>query len=95
MNNNDHFNHADEAAQAVLVQAQFFVNEAKKNLHVHKFGDEKIFERFLLSSHEHQYFNITWPKVFFYDKKSPISYHVNPDWEDSLPVDDIERGNDL
>jgi len=56
--------------------------------------DEAILNRFKLSSHEHQYFNVTWPKVFFYDKKSPIVYHVNPDWEDNLPLDEIVDDNE-
>jgi len=78
--NRSHFDHPDEAAQAVLVQAMFFVSEARKN--TQGFKAVESLERFLLSNHEQVYFNITWPRVHFYDKKSPISYHVNPDWSE-------------
>jgi len=78
--NKSHFDHPDESAQAVLVQAMFFVSEARKNMQGFKAAES--LERFLLSNHEQVYFNITWPRVHFYDKKSPISYHVNPNWSD-------------
>jgi len=85
-NNQSYFMHPDEAAQAIIVQAQFFISEAKKNNH--KFSHDEAIGRFLLANHEHVYMNATWPKTFFYDKKSPISYHTNPDWSDSAPLDE-------
>lgn len=75
--NKAHFDHPDEAAQAVLIQAMFLVSEAKKNQQ--SFLAEENKDRFLLCNHEHVEFNITWPKVHFYDKKSPISYHLDPE----------------
>jgi len=78
--NKAHFDHPDESAQAVLVQAMFLVAEAKKNQQT--FIAEENKERFLLCNHQHVTFNLTWPRVHFYDKKSPISYHINPNWSD-------------
>jgi len=72
------FNHPEEAVEAILHQANFFVNEARKNQQT--FASEKIKQLFSLESHEHVYLNITWPKTFFYDQKSPIVYHVDPTW---------------
>lgn len=86
--NKTHFKHPEEAAQAIIVQALFFVSEAKKNNN--KFKNDIAIEKFLLENHEHLYFNATWPKTFFYDKKSPIPYHVNPDLPDGYPLDQYE-----
>jgi gamma-glutamyl hydrolase len=86
--NKTHFDHPDEAAQAVLVQAMFLVSEAKKNQQ--EFVSDEALGRFLLSNHEQVYFNVTWPRVHFYDKKSPISYHVNPAWSDYSDLQDYD-----
>jgi gamma-glutamyl hydrolase len=72
-NNKTHFDHPEEAAQSVVIQAQFFVGEARKN--DQSFFSEEIKERFLIRGHEGVYINITWPNTYFYDKKSPIAYH--------------------
>jgi gamma-glutamyl hydrolase len=74
------FSHPEEAVEAILHQGNFFVNEAKKNQN--SFSNEKVKKVFALESHEHVYLNITWPKTFFYDQKSPIAYHVDPEWAD-------------
>jgi len=75
--NKEHFDHPDESAQAVLVQAMFFVSEARKNQQ--SFLAEESKERFLLCNHEYVAFNLTYPRIHFYDKKSPINYHINED----------------
>jgi len=72
------FNHPEEAIEAILHQANFFVNEARKNQH--SFPNEKVKKVFSLDSHDHVYLNITWPKTFFYGQKSPIIYHADPEW---------------
>jgi len=72
------FSHPEEAIDAILHQANFFINEARKNENT--FASEKVKELFSLDNHEHVYLNITWPKTFFYDQKSPIVYHVDPEW---------------
>jgi len=86
--NKTQFKHPEEAAQASIIQAQFFVSEAKKNNN--KFKTEEALNTFLLANHEHVYMNATWPKTFFYDKKSLLTYHVNPDWSDNGPLDEVE-----
>jgi gamma-glutamyl hydrolase len=86
--NKTQFKHPEEAVQAIIVQSMFFVSEAKKNNN--KFRNEEAIEKFLLVNHEHVYMNTTWPKTFLYDKKSPITYHVNPDWSDGYILDEYE-----
>jgi gamma-glutamyl hydrolase len=66
--NKVHFYHPDEVGMAALTQAAFFVSEATKNNQ--KFLSNDALEYFLLSNHEAEYFNVTWPRVYFYDKKS-------------------------
>jgi len=83
--NKAHFDHPDESAQAIIVQAMFLVSEARKNQQT--FQIQGALERFMISNHEQVSFNMTWPRVHFYDKKSPISYHVNPDWSDRSDLD--------
>jgi len=86
--NKTHFTHPEEAVQAIVVHAMFFVSEAKKNNNV--FKNDQAIHKFLLDNHEHVYMNVTWPKTFFYDKKSPISYHVNHDLTEGAPLDEYE-----
>jgi len=76
--NKEHFDHPDEAAQAVIIQAEFLVSEAMKNNQ--SFYSEDTLNRFVLDNHEAVSFNLTWPRVYFYDHKSPIQYHINPEW---------------
>lgn len=90
-NNKTQFHHPDEVAQAMIVQSLFLVDEARKNDQT--FKSEQALERFLLKNHEHVYFNTTWPKTFFYDKKSPINYHVNPEWQDLGHLDEYDCDN--
>jgi gamma-glutamyl hydrolase len=66
--NKVHFYHPDEVGMAALTQGAFFVSEATKNNQT--FLSKDAMEYFLLSNHEAEYFNITWPRVYFYDKKS-------------------------
>jgi gamma-glutamyl hydrolase len=87
-NNKTHFDHPDEAAQAILVHAQFFLSEAIKN--DQKFSSQETMEKFMLRNHEDVYINATWPKTYFYDKKSPISYHINLDWSDYSDKDSYD-----
>jgi len=86
--NKTHYAHADEAAEAAIILAQFLVSEAKKNSN--KFQSLEKLEKFLLANHEHVHVNVTFPKIYFYDKKSPITYHVNPDWSDGAPLDEYD-----
>jgi len=74
------FSHPEEAIEAILHQGKIFIDEARKNKQ--RFVSEAVKELFLLDNHEHLYINVTWPKTFFYDRKSPISYHVDPEWSD-------------
>jgi len=91
-NNKTHFHHPYEAVESIIVQASLFVNEAKKN--DQRFLNEENFERVLLKNHEGVYLNVTWPNTYFYDKKSPIRYHVNPDWLDNGDVDEYDCVDD-
>jgi gamma-glutamyl hydrolase len=66
--NKEHFNHPDDIGMAALTQAAFFVSEATKNKQ--RFVSFEAMEYFLMNNHEAVYFNVTWPRVYFYDKKS-------------------------
>jgi len=85
-NNKTQFTHPEEAVHAIIVHAMFFITEAKKNENT--FKNDQAIHKFLLANHEHVYMNATWPKTYFYDKKSPITYHVNSDVSDSAPLDE-------
>jgi gamma-glutamyl hydrolase len=83
--NKEHFSHPDEVGMAALSQAAFFVSEARKNKQ--KFLSNEALEYFLLSNHEAEYFNITWPRVYFYDKKSD---GIEIDLETLLELSDMD-----
>jgi len=88
-NNKTQFKHPEEAVQAILVHATFFVSEAKKN--DNKFINDQAIHKFLVVNHEHVYMNVTWPKTYFYDKKSPITYHVEHGVsEGTAPLDEYD-----
>jgi gamma-glutamyl hydrolase len=74
------FDHPEDAAQAMIIHSVYLVSEAMKNNQ--KFEAVEVLERFKLDNHEHVYMNKTWPRTHFYDKKSLIKYHVNPDWKE-------------
>jgi gamma-glutamyl hydrolase len=86
--NKTHFTHPEEAVQAIVVHAMFFVSEAKRN--ENSFKNDQAIHKFLLANHEHVYMNATWPKTYLYDKKSPISYHVNPDLSEGALLDEYD-----
>jgi len=88
-NNKTVFSHPQEAVDAILHQGTFFVNEARKNQQ--KFSSMIVKDLFLLENHEHVYINITWPKTFFYDRKSPIIYHVDPEWSECSDNCDLDQ----
>jgi len=88
-NNKTVFSHPQEAVDAILHQGTFFVNEARKNQQ--NFTSEVVKNLFVLENHEHVYLNITWPKTFFYDKKSLIVYHVDPEWSDCSDNCDLDQ----
>jgi gamma-glutamyl hydrolase len=81
--NKEHFNHPDDIGMAALTQAAFFISEATKNNQ--RFVSNEALEYFLMSNHEGVYFNVTWPRVYFYDKKSggiDITLAELSDWSD-------------
>jgi len=88
-NNKTQFHHPPEAVESIIVQASLFVNEARKNNQ--RFENEENLGRILLKNHEGVYLNVTWPNTYFYDRKSPIRYHVNPDWSDDGNLDQYDE----
>lgn len=91
LNMTDNLNHPEESAQAIIVQSMFLISEAKKNSN--SFKNVEAIDRFLINNHEHVYMNATWPKTYFYDKKSPITYHVNHNLPHDYILDEFQTVN--